>query len=255
MNVQDMCSGEAALVPGGLRGYRMWDTRGALLTAVSHAVDWTVPEHTATCVRNAPYQVWFSGRPIFESADAPHVVPGEACTCGIYGWYRPDEARLHQGDVFGVVEATGRVLLGDFGFRAERARIVALVSEYEPIQHYWTHRGVPVFEDRKALLAAFPPQDVRELIGHEIPDTPPDDNPWMAASLSFTVNSQQFVTAMRQLGISMTKVADSSVLAAKVVKDALDELPDDPKERALALRKRGARGPVKVRRGRARLSL
>lgn len=258
MNLHSMCSGEpAALVPGGLRGYRMWNVRGALLTAISHSVDWTVPDLTATCQRQTDFRFYFDKR-TGKDARPPHVVPSETCTCGIYGWYRPDDVRLHQGEVFGAVEATGLTLLGDFGFRTEKARIVALATDYEPLQHYWTHRGVPVFDTREALLREFPQQDVRELIGHDIPDTPVEDQ-WQVnlsgLTAQFTLSArqyQQILDEFRRAGLAMSTFTHHyypKVAAAK------DDLPEGPKERALALRRQGTRGPEKRRRGRARLEL
>lgn len=56
-----------------------------------------------------------------------HQIPSAACLCGLYGWYNPQYAlHEHTGDVVGVIEVSGRILMGTMGFRAERARIIAL---------------------------------------------------------------------------------------------------------------------------------
>jgi hypothetical protein len=48
------------------------------------------------------------------------------CTCGLYSWREPDRIRLKPDKVAGVVELWGRVLIGERGYRAQYARVVAL---------------------------------------------------------------------------------------------------------------------------------
>lgn len=254
-----MCSGEPALVPSGLRGYRMWHLRGGELcaTSVLHG-SWEAGELTAACRRL-----------VFAPVDAQrHEAPDAACNCGIYGWYRPTEARLHHGAVFGVIEAAGRVLLGDFGFRAERARILALCVPEEwsdtparavAFAQQWERKGVRVFGSREALLAEFQPEDVTELLGHPIPDPDAVVPSALLMSLNIDINgkAKAFNDAMKQLVKTMAQATASAreLQAALATAQGNPPLPDDPKERALALRKQGHRGPEKKRRGRARLSL
>lgn len=150
-----MCSGDPTLVPGGLRGYRTWTwepTRGPLR---SRGYPWTGGELRALCDIGGEH-------------DAPFV----GCACGVYGWYRPDDSRLIPGVVFGAVEASGRVLLGDYGFRAERVRVCALVTSWPPLVEWCEQHGIAVFRTRDALVAEFPPDDVDELIGHPVPAGP-----------------------------------------------------------------------------------
>lgn len=104
-----------------------------------------------------------------------HAAPHATCSCGIYAWYRPGDL-ADDGDVFGVIEATGRVLLGTSGFRAERARIVALCvpDDGDGIATRLAARyGVPAFTAPADLLDAFPPEDVTALLGRE-PEEPPE---------------------------------------------------------------------------------
>lgn len=253
MSVQRMCSGDAALVPASLRGYRMWDVAGMdlLATNFGHGT-WDDGYLRAECFRGL-----FD---VFGVGSGQHDAPAQGCGCGIYGWYRPDEARLHAGAIFGVIEASGRVLLGDFGFRAEKARAVALAYPDAPADFvaHWAARGVRVFPSREALVAVYPPEDVTDLIGHPIPDTPDCDVFTFAASLTFTVDVTQFTAAMKAFGQSAHTTGYAFTQLAKAWPEA-DDPPEwssmDPKERALALSKRGTRGPEKRRRGRARLSL
>jgi hypothetical protein len=80
----------------------------------------------------------------------------------------------------GVVRASGRIILGTEGFRAERAEVEALY--YSPIAEVAYERfhlgkdyygmlhllgeayGVPVFDSWEEAVAAMPPSDVSELL-------------------------------------------------------------------------------------------
>lgn len=61
-----------------------------------------------------------------QNVHPPHEAPSNGCGCGLYGLH-PWAAEPH-GDVYGVIEAWGRVELHATGFRAEYARPVALFS-------------------------------------------------------------------------------------------------------------------------------
>lgn len=182
--------GEETLVPAALRGYRSWNAQGGVLasTGVSHR--WEEPQAAARCLLGNV----IGGEPDCDCdlcVENQHLAPVRDCTCGIYGWYDPADSRLVKGDVFGVVEVTGRAVMASHGFRAEKARIVALAIEQpkrDPtltLGSIWTDRqpasandlhtvarwaktqGIPVFSSRSALLDAYPPQDVSSLVEHE----------------------------------------------------------------------------------------
>lgn len=194
MSIQSMCTGEPQLVPDGLRGYRMFtlDYETGALRATSANASWAV-EMTAECHRTSlGFGAWtttfvsFGGKPLFDGqaveAKVTHEAPSKDCECGIYGWYHPDEKHLHRGDIFGVIEASGRVLLGDYGFRSQRARVLALAyTEDNTIRQgrqavEWGERwGVPVYDSHEALAEAFPPDDVTELIGDRYRQAVEDD--------------------------------------------------------------------------------
>lgn len=67
-----------------------------------------------------------------------HVVGAYHCSCGIYSYFHePHESVLLGWDDTGhyigaIIENTGRMTYGDKGLRSQRARIVALVTNYEP---------------------------------------------------------------------------------------------------------------------------
>jgi hypothetical protein len=160
-----------SLVPGSLRGYRTWRRLGrraserttALpLTAITRRhVAWTRTMH-AEC--SNPDMSWRTSRPYIVD---PHESPAAWCQCGIYAWYEPyDAAMLDAGvfGVFGVIEASGLVLVGDRGFRAQRATIAAVVSRRRHVVEACEAAGIKVYRRRKDLLRDYPPDDVSALI-------------------------------------------------------------------------------------------
>lgn len=91
-------------------GFRQWrmDAPG-VLRSLHTAEVWAGPELRASC-------------------DAGHEVPGTACSCGIYAWYRqcPRTGSAGTRDlVAGAVALWGEIELHATGMRAEHCRIVA----------------------------------------------------------------------------------------------------------------------------------
>lgn len=147
------------LVPGELRGYRQFLLLEDGLYPVVHwaAGRWEPGGQVAGC-----------------SAGGDHEAPHRDCTCGFYGWYDPSGTAGSYGGAKAVVAVSGRVVLGDRGFRAARGRIEAVTL---PVGLRWhpagaararrmlaeRYPGVPVFGSSRAMVRAHPPHDVREL--------------------------------------------------------------------------------------------
>jgi hypothetical protein len=113
---------------------------------------------------SSPDMSWRTSRPFIIE---PHESPAAWCQCGIYAWYEPyDAAMLDAGvfGVFGVIQASGLVLVGDRGFRAQRATIVAVVSRRRHVVEACEAEGIKVYRRRKDLLRDYPPDDVSSLI-------------------------------------------------------------------------------------------
>ncbi len=151
-------SGGGDLVPGVLRGFRCWalplpgarQARGLPLASIRRpGLRWTQPMRAGCDVD-----------PDHEAAGAP--VHG--CTCGLYAWYLPRNAVVLPGTVFGVIEASGRVLMADRGFRAERARVRAVASRDAAVVAACRRAGIETFRTRRQLLRAYPADDVSALI-------------------------------------------------------------------------------------------
>jgi hypothetical protein len=67
--------------------------------------------------------------------------------------------------VFGAIEASGRILMGARGFRAERARITAVVTRNRRVAAACARAGIAVYRRRRDLLRDHPPDDLSSLLG------------------------------------------------------------------------------------------
>ena len=71
---------------------------------------------------------WSDGVTVARCRRSRHRAPQPSCSCGLHAWYDGADARAHalKGEVTAVVRASGTVLLGEHGWRAERAEVVAV---------------------------------------------------------------------------------------------------------------------------------
>jgi len=163
-----------AFVAGTLRGYRAWrpvnrwtrvpDGSLPLASVTQPQVVWP-PTLSARCT---PPESWSFRCPPPE-VPAGHTSPSIHCSCGIYAWYDPDDAGMLSARVFGVVQASGLVLMGDRGFRAQRAQIVAVVTRNHRIASACTAAGVAVYRRRRELLDDYPRDELTPLLGEQRP--------------------------------------------------------------------------------------
>jgi hypothetical protein len=158
------------LVPGSLRGYRTWwsasrrtwvpDGMLPLTSVTRRQVVWA-PTLSARCVpsdaaRSSPHPA---------TVPDDHSAPRAGCNCGIYGWYEPDDAGMVDASVFGAVQASGLILMGERGFRAERARITAVVTRNRRVAAACIRAGIAVYRRQRDLLRDHPPDDLSSLLG------------------------------------------------------------------------------------------
>jgi hypothetical protein len=101
-------------------GYRAWqlDPGGILFPLALHgAPPWEAGVNRADCFAQRPHD-----------GEEP---PGSRCTCGFHALQDPADRRLTLGQpVVGAIAAWGELEVHATGFRAEYARVVALL--YEP---------------------------------------------------------------------------------------------------------------------------
>lgn len=107
--------------------------------------------------------------------------PATRCECGFYGAYTLRDLRRSPGchpgatTVAGVVEVTGRTVVGERGVRSQRMRILAL-SKYIPMAYIDSMHDdamlrqlaerfdVPLFPSLEELQEAFPPDDIKGVL-------------------------------------------------------------------------------------------
>lgn len=142
---------EQTMVPGTLRGYREWIPTPEGLKAVNFPIIWGPGVNTARCAAT------FLEHP-------NRVTPVRACTCGFYARHAPFHLSF-PSSIAGVIKASGRVILGTAGFRAQHAEIEALYFE-----SWWgtstmlDQYNVPIYGDFGAMERDFPPISVQHLL-------------------------------------------------------------------------------------------
>jgi hypothetical protein len=171
--IADSCGGGdagRALVPGSLRGYRSWRVLGRrrylpagtlpLTSVTRRRVVW--PAALSACCK--PDGAGTAGNS-FSASAGDHRSPQPGCACGIYGWYAPTDTGIVRARVFGAIEASGLVFLGERGFRAEKARITAVVTRNRRVAAACERAGIAVYRRRRDLVRDHPPEDMSALVG------------------------------------------------------------------------------------------
>jgi hypothetical protein len=236
-----MCTGESAVVPAALRGYRTWDIHDGQLESLRSDYRWTFGEQAAQCRALACTCLFCNvGRERALEAGG-HDVPAEACGCGLYGWYAPGDTRLMSGQVFGAIEVTGRVLMGTHGFRAERARVLGLALYGQGLSPKLIDACrdslVPTFPSRLALIEALPPDDVSQLIDHRCgPECEVEMLSPFAAALAGGIRAA--ASSFASFGVTMSEISAIAALASA----------PSPAEVALEARRTRNTGPRWTRR-------
>lgn len=163
---------ETELFPGTLRGYRSWRVykeglRPPVLQAYNwDHVFWEPGVNQATCV--VTRDVIGPGKTVHPR---PQDAPVQACTCGFYATYDFSFPVAGMNSIRGSIKASGRIILGTNGFRAEKVEVEALYRYTTDGfgQTLATMYNVPLFRTQAALEEAFPPPNVEALIGPRPP--------------------------------------------------------------------------------------
>lgn len=161
---------------GSIRGFRRWkvDMQGALLP-VAHSGRWLPGENVAKCKCtpksgvHAAYDDSVGWKAKDEvAAEWRKTAPFEDMQCGFYAYFDGNDEYGHGAsspNISGVIEAYGEVLIGSKGFRAKKARILAL--SVAPFDGFWrlddfvvnkiraNYPGVPIFDSELAMRAEF----------------------------------------------------------------------------------------------------
>lgn len=153
----------------------MWfATEGGALKSVSYQTWWEPGVNTFECKANrkpvdasACSRMYHNGtKPYAHTEQCPMQpacpYPTIECSCGFYAyhdgshWTGPSKS-VHQ--VFGVIEAWGRLVIGTKGFRAEKALIVALKLPEDPLMARLVEERYPAaahFYDETLMLERVP---------------------------------------------------------------------------------------------------
>lgn len=233
-------SDDHTLVPGALRGYRRWK-RIERNRLQSTGMYYFWPENgvaRAEC--------------LFNPLERPsHEAPGPGCECGLYGWYDPKDARIPlagtEGAVFGVIEATGRTILGSHGFRASGAKVVGVTSE-DPLVRDMLRFSCPfpVFDTEQELVKEFPPQDMSSLVDHECGGDCLDSVSFWTIVQSCSCLMCQPLAQWQFTALQWQPVAPVSYDDVKRMVEKLSSPPMTAKEAALEARRNRNTGPQSV---------
>ena len=161
-------------------------------------------------------------------AGARHDAPFSTCRCGFYGLRSPLEA-VRQGWgssvseyaitcsperlVLGAVEFAGRVLEHPNGWRAERARIAGLVSNYaEPALDHDIRRACAVRE-----ITYHEPSLTADLIDAALPVLPPSDEGLLwSAQVQLYGYQRRWVQTQKRLAEALFEYYDEEILCTLV---------------------------------------
>lgn len=133
---------DAGLAVGEVYGVRWWTVDGGgvqkPLRLRGMQGEWLPGENTAVCKR--------AGYVMRHGEDA---VPAEECGCGFWAYWTPQAAPVPAGcRAVGVIKGYGRTLVGEKGFRCEKAEIVALtlgqVEQRRVVEEHAVQGWVPV---------------------------------------------------------------------------------------------------------------
>ena len=127
--------GSRPFVAGAIVGTRSWMIQNGSLTGVRYrSQDWTDGTNEAECHKSGGgYTVsglahsMTRGGGFIPSWVPPHEPCLLDCRCGFYAYFDGSVDYAGEADVSGVIEGFGSCVVGDRGFRAARARVIALV--------------------------------------------------------------------------------------------------------------------------------
>lgn len=133
-------SGEFDFAAGKARGYRWWTVPGYQTACpCCYPTGPVIPPLEFTHIEGATGYAWPPGiiqaqcnRWLHHQPPVERDYVGD-CGCGFWAYWDFQVYNLGGLPVAGVIEGTGRTLIGELGFRCQRARIVALHVPFDNI--------------------------------------------------------------------------------------------------------------------------
>lgn len=129
----------------GLRAWRPFTHVGAAIQLCSEnrPYVWHAGENIAECM---PVHAHWGPVANVDHHDAP--APFMACQCGFFAYYDGTNNYRGESKISGLIAGYGRCIVGERGFRAEKARIVAFIQPKISQTAELLHRHIlPVFPD------------------------------------------------------------------------------------------------------------
>lgn len=153
-------------VPGTLRGYRAWRVMlAAPLELHPVGVRYQHPQ--------TPAWDGIHGTARCECVTGiRHSSPSWGCTCGLYARYNSLEGGYDRNPILGSIQAHGRIIIQEQGFRSQFAKVEALAlgsawradMPWHALQLFGQVHNIPVFHSLAELQERFPPEDVSRWI-------------------------------------------------------------------------------------------
>jgi len=81
---------------------------------------------------------WPNGKEMVAECDMPHDVPTRGCKCGVWAWLdvetsiKEGYAPVDYHHVSGIVGAAGKVIRCERGWKAQRAKVLAIFDDEHP---------------------------------------------------------------------------------------------------------------------------
>lgn len=149
------------LIAGSLTGIRAFsvDRLGRLIGPQFGTV-FRPGENLAQCVSQSQAVSFTTGHGMIFVSDAPHnEVPHQigsvGCTCGYYAYFDRKANRYQMpGNVLGLIQGYGTATTGSRGFRAEKAKLLALIDERYKRDYFFGSRGAGLSRSALWVLVA-----------------------------------------------------------------------------------------------------
>ena len=160
---------------GSVRGARAFEVAGGynagILTGIVYRQWWLPGEMRCTCLRrvanNEVYAIMYNEGAGVDIMDRPDDFPDpdhtmDDCEHGLYAFYDGSNDYNVPGAmrIQGIIQGYGEVMIGERGFRASKARIVALSDEgrnnHDKEAVRLNYSAIPWFDTFDEMVAAFP---------------------------------------------------------------------------------------------------
>lgn len=162
-------------MPGVVRGIRSWSINSTgELTGRSIIVPWAPGENVARCNAFIPFFTRPTKLGVLGALGHNHRAPDPMCDCGYHAYFG-DALRQATGPYIGIIEAYGKTLIASEGFRAEKAKILALASDADVFPALYlvpslvrqNYPDVAFFNDVEKMKLEFPPNKASDFIRKE----------------------------------------------------------------------------------------